>query len=120
MRADDNDAPAGCEYATVYIAFELSKSKWQLGVMTPGAEKMSRYRIEGGNLAELSSVLAMARAKAEQLGKPVRILSCYEAGLDGHLPHRWLADKGIVNYQVEASGIMGNRRAPPSQTHEVG
>ena len=68
MRADHTDAPAGCEYATVYIAFELSKSKWQLGVMTPGAEKMSRYRIEGGNLAELSSVLARARAKAEQLG----------------------------------------------------
>src|SRR5260370_37911590 len=116
MRADHTDAPAGCEYARVYIAFELSKSKWQLGVMTPGAEKMSRYRIEGGNLAELSSVLARARAKAEQLGKPVRILSCYEAGLDGHWLHRWLSNNGIVNYEIDASSIEVNRRAPRRHT----
>ncbi len=30
MQADHTDAPAGCDYATVYFAFELSKSKWQL------------------------------------------------------------------------------------------
>ena len=32
MEADPTDAPAGCEYATIYVVFELSKSKWQLGV----------------------------------------------------------------------------------------
>ena len=31
MRTDHTDTPAGSEYATVYIAFELSKAKWQLG-----------------------------------------------------------------------------------------
>ncbi len=31
MQADHTDAPAGCDYATVYFAFELSKSKWQPG-----------------------------------------------------------------------------------------
>ena len=44
MQADHTDEPAGCDDAMVYVAFELSKSKWQLGVRTPGAEKMSRYR----------------------------------------------------------------------------
>src|SRR5882724_11819819 len=119
MRADHTDAPAGCEYATVDIAFELSKSKWQLGVMTPGAEKMSRYRIEGGNLAGLSSVLARARAKAEQLGKPVRILSCYEAGLDGHWLHRWLSNNGIDNYEIDAASIEVNRRARRAKTDRI-
>src|SRR5260370_32830715 len=112
MRADHTDAPAGCEYATVYIAFELSKSKWQLGVMTPGAEKMSRYRIEGGNLAELSSVLARARAQAEQLGKPVRILFSYESSLDGHLLHRWLSYDVVVHYEIDASSVDVNGQAP--------
>ena len=79
MRTDPTDTPAGCEYATVYIAFELSKAKWQLGIMMPGTEKMSRYRIDGGDLAALSDLLVKARSKAEQTGKPVRILSCYEA-----------------------------------------
>ncbi|HMK80294.1 MAG TPA: hypothetical protein VK438_11635, partial [Xanthobacteraceae bacterium] len=75
MRANPTDAPASTEYGTIYIAFELSKSKWYLGVMMPGAEKMSRYRIDGGDLAALSILLAKLRAKAQQLGKPVRILS---------------------------------------------
>ena len=54
MCTDHTDTPAGCEYGTVYIAFELSKAKWQLGIMMPGGEKLSRYRIDGGDLAALS------------------------------------------------------------------
>src|SRR6266699_3710498 len=119
MRSDHTDAPAGCETTTVYIAFELSKSKWQLGVMMPGAEKMSRYQIDGGDLMALSSVLAKVRAKAEQLGKPVRILSCYEAGLDGHWLHRWLSNNEIVNYEIDASSIEVNRRARRAKTDRI-
>ena len=119
MRADHTDAPAGCEYATVYVAFELSKSKWHLGVMTPSSEKMSRYRIDGGDLAALSGVLARVRAKAEQLEKPVRILSCYEAGLDGHWLHRWLADHGVANCTIDASSIEVSRRARRAKTDRI-
>src|SRR5262245_43476491 len=119
MRANHTDAPAKGEYATVYIAFELSKSKWQLGVMMPGAEKMSRYRIEGGDRAALAGLLARFRAKAEQLGKPVRLLSCYEAGLDGHWLHRWLSDNGVVNSTIDASSIAGNRRARRAKTDRI-
>jgi transposase len=120
MQADRTDAaPAECNYVTVHVVFELSKSKWQLGVMTPGAQKMSRYRIEGGNLAELFHVLAKVRAKAEQQGRPVRILSCYEAGLDGHWLHRWLTDNGIVNFEVDASSIEVNRRARRAKTDRI-
>jgi transposase len=119
MRADHTDAPAGGEYATVYVAFELSKAKWQLGVLTPGSEKMSRYRIAGGDLAALSGVLARARAKAERAGKPARVLSCYEAGLDGHWLHRWLSDQGVVNYTIDASSIEVNRRARQAKTDRI-
>jgi transposase len=119
MRADHTDAPAGGEYATVYVAFELSKAKWQLGVLTPGSEKMSCYRIAGGDLAALSGVLARARAKAGQAGKPARVLSCYEAGLDGHWLHRWLSDQGVVNYTIDASSIEVNRRARQAKTDRI-
>jgi transposase len=87
--------------------------------MTPGWEKMSRYRIGGGDLAALSGVLARARAKAEQVGKPVRVLSCYEAGLDGHWLHRWLIDNGVVNYTIDASSIEVNRRARQAKTDRI-
>ena len=119
MCTDHTDTPAGSEYATVYIAFELSKAKWQLGIMMPGAEKMSRYRIDGGDLAALSGLLVKARSKAEQTGKPVRILSCYEAGLDGHWLHRWLADNGVLNYEIDASSIAVNRRARRAKTDRI-
>ncbi|TYO61489.1 IS110 family transposase [Bradyrhizobium hipponense] len=119
MRTDHTDAPAGSEYATIYLAFELSKAKWQLGIMMPGAEKMSRYRIDGGDMAALSGVLLRARGKAAQEGKPVRILSCYEAGLDGHWLHRWLSDNGIVNHEIDASSIEVNRRARRAKTDRI-
>jgi hypothetical protein len=37
------------EYATVDVAFELSKPKWKLGVMLLGSTKMSSYD-SGGRL----------------------------------------------------------------------
>ena len=119
MNADHPDAPAKQEYSTIYVAFELSKSKWLLGVMMPGAEKMSRYRIDGGDLAGLSVLLGRLRAKAEQRGKPVRILSCYEAGLDGHWLHRWLTDNGVANHTIDASSIEVSRRARRAKTDRI-
>ena len=119
MQADRTDAPAGQEYATVHVVFELSKSKWHLGVMLPGAEKESHYRIDGGDLVALSGLLGRARAKAEQLGRPVRIVSCYEAGLDGHWLHRWLSDNGVTNYEVDASSIEVSRRARRAKTDRI-
>src|SRR5258707_15770394 len=47
LKLDHTDAPTTDDYATVYVAFELSKAKWKLGVMVPGSPKMSRYTIAG-------------------------------------------------------------------------
>ncbi|MGY4282739.1 hypothetical protein ACVWXO_001959 [Bradyrhizobium sp. LM2.7] len=56
----------------------------ELGVLLPGSQKLSRYTIGGGDLAALTARLADMRKKAAADGRPVRVLSCYEAGLDGH------------------------------------
>ena len=113
------DTSATAEYATVYVAFELSKAKWKLGVMLPGSQKMSRYTIDGGDLATLSARLAGWRAKAEATGKPVRIISCYEAGYDGHWLHRWLIDQGVISYQIDPASIQVNRRARRAKTDRI-
>jgi transposase len=119
MQADRTDAPAEPEYGTVHVVFELSKSKWLLGVLLPGSAKESRYQIEGGDVMALSGVLARARAKAEELGKPARIVSCYEAGLDGHWLHRWLSQNGVTSYEVDASSIEVSRRARRAKTDRI-
>src|ERR671936_1709821 len=118
-KLDRADTPVVCEYATVYVAFELSKAKWKLGVILPGSPRLSRYTIDGGDLASLSKRLADLRAKAGVGGKPVRILSCYEAGLDGHWLHRWLSDQGVINHEIDPSSIEVSRRARRAKTDRI-
>jgi transposase len=101
------------------VAFELSKAKWLLGVILPGSDKMSRYTIAGGDLAALTARLADARAKAARSGRPVRILSCYEAGYDGHWLHRWLTEQGVVNHEIDPSSIEVPRRARRAKTDRI-
>jgi transposase len=119
LKLDHTDAPTTDEYATVYVAFELSKAKWKLGVMLPGSAKMSRYTIAGGDLAALAERFAAARPKAARTGKPVRIVSCYEAGFDGHWLHRWLTDQGVTNHVIDPASIQVNRRARRAKTDRI-
>jgi transposase len=119
LKLDQTDTPASGEYATVYLVFELSKKTWQLGVLRPGSEKLSRYSIAGGDLTALASRLARYRREAAQGGKPVRMLSCYEAGLDGHWLHRWLTDQGVISHEIDPSSIEVNRRARRAKTDRI-
>lgn len=119
-KLDGTDAPATAdEYVTVYLIFELSKAKWKLGVLLPGSTKLSRYTIDGGDLAALTKRLSELRAKAGQGGKPVRILSCFEAGFDGHWLHHWLTQQGVINYEIDPSSIEVNRRARRAKTDRI-
>jgi transposase len=113
------DAPAASEYATVHVAWELSKANWKLGLLLPSAQQMSRFTIKGGDLAAVSARLAAARAKAAKSGLPVRILSCYEAGFEGHWLHRWLEGQGVVSHEVDPSSIEVNRRARRAKTDRI-
>ena len=119
LKLDHTGTPASAEYATVHLVFELSKANWKLGVMLPNSEKLSRYSIAGGDLTALTAKLAAARAKAARGGKPVRIVSCYEAGLDGHWLHRWLTEQGVISHEVDPSSIEVNRRARRAKTDRI-
>jgi transposase len=119
MKLDRTDTPTEAEYGTVYVAFELSKAKWKLGIVVPGSEKMSRFTIDGGDLAALTARLAAARAKAERCCKAVRIVSCFEAGFDGHWLHRWLLDQGVINHEIDSASIEVSRRARRAKTDRI-
>jgi len=119
IKLDRTDTPAAAEHATVYLVFELSKAKWKLGVLLPGSQKLSRYTINGGDLAALAARLADMRKKAAATGRPVRILSCYEAGLDGHWLHRWLTGQDVINHEIDPSSIEVNRRARRAKTDRI-
>ena len=119
MSPDHTDTPTAAEYATVHMAFELSKAKWNLGVVLPGSKKMSRFTITGGDVVALAKRLAAIRAKAGRGGKPVRILACYEAGYDGHWLYRWLTAQGVACHEIDPASIEVNRRARRAKTDRI-
>ena len=59
------------------------------------------------------------RKRAAAQGRPVRILSCYEAGLDGHWLHRWLTAQGVINHEIDPSSIEVSRRARRAKTDRI-
>jgi transposase len=116
---DQAGTPATTEYATAYLVFELSKAHWLLGVMLPDSEKMSRYTIDGGDLKALSERLADIREKSGRSGKPVQVVSCFEAGFDGHWLHRWLIAQGVVSYEVDPASVEVNRHSRRAKTDRI-
>jgi transposase len=115
------DTPAaGAEHGTLYVAFELSKSTWLIGFVVSGESKLSRHKVAGGDTAAVWQLISKKRAQAEKkLGRPVRVVSCYEAGYDGFWFDRWLAEQGVVNRVLDPSSIEMPRRARQAKTDRL-
>ena len=67
--------------ATLFVALELSKSTWLVAIHSPAADKMSQHRLAGGDATALLSLIERKCGEAQAaLLRPVRVMSCYEAG----------------------------------------
>jgi transposase len=110
------------QYTTIqphlYMAFELSQSKWMLG-FTIGFGQRPRLRtIAARDLATLQTEIQLARERFE-LGADVPVISCYEAGRDGFWLHRYLTSIGVNNQIVDSASIEVNRRAKQAKTDKL-
>ncbi len=110
------------QYTTIqphlYMAFELSQSKWMLG-FTIGFGQRPRLRtIAARDLATLQTEIRLARERFE-LGADVPVISCYEAGRDGFWLHRYLTSIGVNNQIVDSASIEVNRRAKQAKTDKL-
>jgi transposase len=113
-------ASAGPEIATIYVALELSKSRWLIGIHTPLADKVSRYAVPGGDSGALLDRIGRAREQAERrLERPVRVVCCYEAGYDGFWLHRLLRANDIENQVMDPASLPVNRRARRAKTDRI-
>jgi transposase len=102
------------------FAIEMSNKSWIVAVNTPLSDKISRYALapyDGKGLLKLMA--RIGRRIAEQLGKRVEIVSCYEAGYDGFWLHRLLEAHGVRNYVVDPASIQVDRRARRTKTDGV-
>ena len=102
--------------AVLYIAFELSNSKWKLAFSD--GSKIRHKAITAGNLAQLQAEIELAKRKFK-MSEDVRMVSCYEAGRDGFWIHRYLESQGIENLVVDSASLEVSRRKRRAKTDRI-
>jgi transposase len=112
--------PADPASATLFVALELSRSTWLVALHSPLSDKVSQHRIEGGDVEGLLALIARKREQAQaRLGRPIRVVSCFQAGYDGFWLHRWLCAHGIENRVLDAASLLVDRRAKRAKTDRL-
>lgn len=100
----------------LHLAFELSQGKWKLGFSD--GNKVRFKTIIARGLEQLREEIEKAKVKFN-LNDDVRVVSCYEAGLDGFWLHRYLLSCGIENVVVDSSSIEVDRRKRRAKTDRI-
>ena len=101
----------------LYMAMELSASKWRLA-FSPGGQRIRARVIGAGDCEGLVREIAAAR-KRFGLSEEAKVVSCYEAGRDGFWIHRRLSDLGIDNVVIDPASMRVNRRARRAKTDAI-
>ena len=111
---------AQTEFAPVFVAWELSRSKWLVGVGAPRKWTVRRHQVEGGDLYGLLELLGRIGAEEEKRGGlPVKVHVCFEAGRDGHWLRRALKRAGYEAYEIEPASVAVDRRARRAKSDGV-
>lgn len=117
------EAPAAIrvDLAAIFVSLELSRSKWLITSLAPGAgEKMSKAVVSGGDVPALLARFAELQRKAQaRTGLSFRIVSIQEAGLDGFWIHRILEREGHESYIVDPASIATSRRRRRAKTDKI-
>lgn len=95
---------------TLYLAFELGWTKWNLAFTTGMGRKPRLRTIRARDLDGLKREIERARERFG-LAKETPVVSCYEAGRDGFWLDRYMKTQGVQNIVVDAASIEVNRRA---------
>lgn len=109
------------DLGAIFVSMELSRSKWLITSLSPGAgEKLSKHTVTGGDLAALQDLFAGLQAKAQaRTGEHYRIIVIQEAGLDGFWIHRTLEKAGIESHVVDPASILIPQRKKRAKTDSV-
>src|SRR5262249_28995368 len=98
----------------------LSKASWVVGVQAQRNNKRSQYRLTAGDWESLLKLIERIRRQvSRELGRPVEMISCYEAGYDGFWLHRLLEAHGVRNYVLDPASLLVNRRARRAKTDRI-
>lgn len=102
----------------LYLAFELSNNKWNLGFTIGLGQKPRERVVPARNLPRVLEEISAAKQRFK-LPEATRVVSCYEAGRDGFWLHRALVAAGVESLVVDSSSIEVNRRARRAKTDRL-
>ncbi len=102
------------------LAIELSKKSWIVAINTPLSDKISRYTLEACDWKGLLELMERVRTRvAREVGRPVEMISCYEAGYDGFWLHRLLEGQGVCSHVIDPASVQVDRRARRAKTDHI-
>lgn len=104
--------------AVLYMALELSSTKWQVLFATGVSGKQRERSVAAGDVAGLLTEIALAKVKLG-LAADGGVVACYEAGRDGFWLDRALRLHGVDNQVVDSASIEVSRRHRRTKTDRV-
>lgn len=102
---------------TVYVAIELSRTKWLVAVSCTALSDASRiHQLAGGDVAGLVGLIDGQRQTLAARGvRGVRVISCFEAGYDGFWLHRQLLDHDVESHVIDCASLLVDERPNTSR-----
>ncbi len=99
----------------LWMAMELSLSKWKLGFSDGSARAARVVTIEARDYAALEQQIARAK-RAFKLDEASAVRSLYEAGREGFSVHRRLEQMAVENMIVDPASLEVSRHARRAKT----
>ena len=106
--------------ADIFIAVEMSRSKWVIGLHTPLADKISIHSFDCGDTHGVLALIERMRSKVEAAhGRRSAVFCCYEAGYEGFWLYRLFSRQGIRMVVIDPASLLVNRRAKRAKTDRI-
>ncbi|MDE0392621.1 MAG: transposase [Rhodospirillales bacterium] len=114
-------APASAERSTLYVAVEISRKGWVVGIKNPASERIGLHSLGAADVVGVKTLIENHQAKAEQaLGSEARVLCCYEAGYEGFWLARWLDEfMSLETVVLDPASLLVNRKAKQRKTDRI-
>ena len=118
---NDIAASTGAEHITLYVAIEISRKSWVVGIKSPTSERIGLHSLAPADVEGLRDLIERQRAKAERaLGPEVCVLCCYEAGYEGFWLARWLDwAMSLETVVLDPASLLVNRKAKQRKTDRI-
>ncbi len=114
-------APTGAEATTLYVAIEISRKSWVVGLKSPLGEKIGLHTLGAADVAGLRSLVEHHGSRAEKaLGRAVDVRVCYEAGYEGFwLARRLQQEMELETVVLDPASLLVNRKAKQRKTDRI-